>query len=146
MRSGRTRGSGRSCSRTRRVRTRPSPAQWSALEYGCHVRDVFRLFDERLRLMLAEDDPQFANWDQDATALAERYDEQDPVTVAREIEEAGETLAARFDTVTGEQWQRTGTRSDGAHFSIDSFSRYLLHDPVHHVYDVEAGYAIIPPT
>jgi hypothetical protein len=36
------------------VRQRPSPGTWSALEYGCHVRDVLRLYDRRLRLMLAE--------------------------------------------------------------------------------------------
>src|SRR5262245_20693039 len=37
------------------VRTRPSPERWSPLEYACHVRDVFRIFDERLRLMLTVD-------------------------------------------------------------------------------------------
>ena len=36
---------------------RPRPDRWSALEYGCHVRDVFRLYDYRLGLMLTEDDP-----------------------------------------------------------------------------------------
>ena len=35
------------------------------------------------------------------------------------------------------------SRSDGAAFTIDSFSRYLVHDPVHHVWDVERGYRVI---
>ena len=52
------------------VGARPEPAVWSPLEYGCHVRDVYVLFDERLELMLAEDEPTFANWDQDETAVA----------------------------------------------------------------------------
>src|SRR5689334_19017896 len=60
------------------VRERPSADKWSALEYGCHVRDVFVLFNERLRLMLENDDPTYQNWDQDATAISERYSEQDP--------------------------------------------------------------------
>jgi hypothetical protein len=34
--------------------TRPSDDRWSALEYACHVRDVFRLYDERLEMMLTE--------------------------------------------------------------------------------------------
>ena len=33
-------------------------------------------------MVLATDDPTFATWDQDATAVPERYAEQDPVTVA----------------------------------------------------------------
>ena len=117
------------------VRTRPAPDRWSPLEYGCHVRDVLRLYDERLQLMLTQDDPLYANWDQDATAIAERYGEQDPVEVAAELTEAAQTIAARFAAVTGDQWQRTGNRSDGAKFTVETFARYFVHDPVHHLYD-----------
>jgi hypothetical protein len=120
------------------VRRRPSDDRWSALEYACHVRDVFRIYEGRLALMVAQDGPTFPNWDQDATAIEDRYDEQDPAGVSAELGEAAEALAAAFDSVTEDQWARTGRRSDGAHFSIDSFSRYLVHDPVHHLYDVRA--------
>ncbi|MEV4558962.1 DinB family protein [Kitasatospora sp. NPDC049285] len=118
------------------LRERPGPDTWSDLEYACHVRDVFRLFDQRLALVLGEDDPTFANWDQDETAVAERYGEQDPARVAVELAEAAEQLARSFEAVEGPQWQRTGTRSDGARFTVESFSRYLIHDPVHHLHDV----------
>ncbi|HSN12624.1 MAG TPA: hypothetical protein VLS51_11005, partial [Propionibacteriaceae bacterium] len=50
------------------VRARPAPMTWSPLEYACHVRDVNRTMDGRLKLMLAEDGARFENWDQDATA------------------------------------------------------------------------------
>ena len=109
---------------------------WSPLEYACHVRDVFRLYDERLRLMLAETDPLFPNWDQDETAVAQRYAEQDPAGVASQLATAAETLASHFDEVREEQWQRRGRRSDGARFTVASFARYFIHDPVHHLYDV----------
>ncbi|MGK5499041.1 DinB family protein [Streptomyces sp. URMC 125] len=118
------------------VRERPAPDVWSPLEYACHVRDVFRIFDERLRLMLTGDDPAFPDWDQDATAVAERYGEQDPRRVAGELSEAGEALAARLAAVAGEQWERTGTRSDGSRFTVESLARYMIHDPVHHLHDV----------
>lgn len=118
------------------VRTRTVPDRWSVLEYGCHVRDVFRLFDHRLRRMLDEDDPLFVNWDQDATAIDDRYGEQDPALVAAEVIPAADALAARFDTVTGDQWQRPGRRSDGAQFTVETFARYLMHDPVHHLWDI----------
>jgi hypothetical protein len=115
------------------VHRRPRPHHWSPLEYACHVRDVFRIYDHRLTRMLTEDDPTYLNWDQDATAVDERYREQDPAIVATELSDAAEQLATRFDHVQGEQWLRTGNRSDGAHFTIDTFSRYLVHDVVHHV-------------
>jgi hypothetical protein len=116
------------------VRARPD--RWSTLEYAAHVRDVFRLYHQRLRLMLDTDDPLFANWDQDATAIAERYGEQDPVVVAGELVAAAEGLAAVFDAVTGDQWERPGRRSDGASFTVETFARYMIHDPVHHLWDV----------
>jgi DinB superfamily len=118
------------------LRVRPRPDRWSHLEYACHVRDVYRVYDGRLALMLTEDGPHYPNWDQDATAEAERYAGQSPARVAEELAAAGGELAAGFDTVTGEQWRRTGFRSDGAAFTVDTFARYFIHDPVHHLYDV----------
>jgi hypothetical protein len=118
------------------VATRPSLSVWSPLEYACHVRDVFRLYDHRLERMLTEEDPLYPNWDQDATAISERYGEQDPIRVAEELGNAGESLAARFERVRDEEWHRSGRRSDGAHFTVETFARYLIHDPIHHLYDV----------
>ncbi len=73
------------------VRARPGPAVWSRLEYGCHVRDVHRTMAGRVRLLLDEDAPTFPNWDQDATAVAERYAEQEPSRVASELAEVPRT-------------------------------------------------------
>lgn len=117
---------------------RTSVDRWSLLEYGCHVRDVYRLYLFRLNLMLNEDGPHYPNWDQDATAIEENYGGQDPVTVTGELIAAAEELAARFDGLSGDQWTRTGYRSDGAAFTVESFARYLLHDPEHHLWDVRS--------
>jgi hypothetical protein len=118
---------------------RPSPDRWSTVEYACHVRDVGELFEARLRLMLAEDDPLFANWDQDATAVERRYAEQSAEEVAPELDDALTSLAESFDAVAPEEWSRTGRRSDGASFTVASFARYLLHDVEHHAWDIERG-------
>jgi DinB superfamily len=123
------------------VRIRPRPAVWSPLEYGCHVRDVFRIFAVRLDLMLTEDDPLFANWDQDQTAITERYGEQDPAVVSLELAESAEELADAFDAVAGDQWERTGRRSDGANFTVETFARYFIHDPIHHLHDAGVPFA-----
>lgn len=125
------------------AKRRPSEDVWSALEYACHVRDVFSVYDMRLERMLAEEDPLYPNWDQDETAIEQCYGEQDPLRVSDELEEAGARLAGRFDAVSGVQWERTGRRGDGAQFTIESFARYMIHDPVHHLYDVERGLGIL---
>ncbi|WP_382307568.1 DinB family protein [Herbiconiux sp. UC225_62] len=118
------------------VAVRPDESTWSDLEYAAHVRDVFRTFLVRLELMLDEDDPEFANWDQDATAVEERYNEQDPAVVAVELAEAAEALALGFESVPDDAWERKGFRSDGSTFTVDTLARYMVHDPVHHLHDV----------
>lgn len=118
------------------VTDRTRPEAWSAAEYACHVRDVFRIFDERLRLMLSVDQARFANWDQDETALTERYAEQQPADIGPALAAAGRQIADDFDGVRGGQWDRVAERSDGARFSTTSFGRYFLHDIEHHLHDV----------
>ncbi|MCU1547047.1 MAG: DinB family protein [Homoserinimonas sp.] len=118
------------------VRTRPDDHTWSPLEYAAHVRDVNRVYAQRLQRFLVELNPEFQNWDQDASALADRYNEQNPLTVANELAEAAEAVAAGFEGVPDDAWARTASRSDGAKFTLGSFARYFLHDLVHHRWDV----------
>jgi hypothetical protein len=121
------------------VRRRPGPAVWSPLEYGCHVRDVHRTMLGRVSLMLDEHEPSFLNWDQDATAVAERYAEQDPARVAAELGAAADAVAQLYEGVSGARWDRPGVRSNGSSFTVASLGRYHLHDVVHHLHDVAAG-------
>lgn len=119
------------------VAGRPDDETWSPLEYAAHVRDVHRIYRERLGLMLANDDPLFPNWDQDVTAVEERYAEQDPAVVSAELVAEAAAIADAFDGVQGAQWQRRGRRSDGAAFTVATISKYYLHDVQHHLHDVE---------
>ena len=115
---------------------RPQPDVWSALEYGCHVRDACIVFGTRLASMRHVDDPQFANWDQDQTAVESRYDEQDPATVSVELVEAAADVAAIYAGVGDDQWQRPGRRSNGSVFTVETLGVYHLHDVVHHLHDL----------
>src|SRR3954470_3526748 len=83
------------------VTERPDDHSWSPLESACHVRDVNRKFTERLALMLEQDEPSFANWDQDVTAVEDRYDLQDPAVVGPQVVEAAEVVARQYDALAG---------------------------------------------
>jgi hypothetical protein len=118
------------------VETRPAPRVWSPLEYGAHVRDVLGLTTQRVELMLTAEDPTFANWDQDETALAQRYAEQDPEQVAEDLEAAAQRLVGLVAEIEPAAWERTGTRSNGSAFTVLTLLQYGLHDVVHHLWDV----------
>jgi DinB superfamily len=118
------------------VSARPQPDVWSPLEYGAHVRDVYRLYDARLAQMLSEDTPTFDNWNQDETAIRKRYKEQDPEVVADELEAAAQRFVAQIQALKPEQYVRHGIRSDGAEFTVVTLIQYFLHDVIHHLWDV----------
>ncbi|MFE3195095.1 DinB family protein [Nocardia sp. NPDC059240] len=135
---------------------RPDDSTWSTLEYAAHVRDVCRIFTHRLDIartggarpgpVIAAYDttvtvgdngiPMFANWDQDATALAADYAAAETATVAAELADAAETAARAFEAVPVAERDNAALRSNGSAFTIDSMARYFLHDLVHHVHDV----------
>ena len=116
---------------------RPNESTWSTLEYACHVRDVYRIYRTRIERMLTEDDPLFEYWDQDAAAIAHSYEQQAPEVAAAELARAAESMASALDGVSGPSWLRPGRRSDGASFRIGTLVRYMIHDPIHHAWDVQ---------
>lgn len=119
-----------------RVAVRPAPQVWSALEYACHVNDVHALFAQRGKLIQDSVDPAFVDWNQDETALQKRYWEADPAEVAARIEEGARTAASVFTDLSPEQWSRSGRRSNGSVFTMETLGLYYLHDIEHHLYDV----------
>jgi hypothetical protein len=115
---------------------RSDPRRWSALEYGCHVRDACIVFGARLAAMRGMDDPVFADWDQDHTAREDRYWAQDPAAVSAELALESERIATDFGTVRSAERDRPGRRSNGSVFTVDTLGRYFLHDLEHHAHDV----------
>ena len=122
------------------ARTRPAAGVWSPLEYTCHVRDVCDVMRGRVEQILAAgggEPVRFANWDQDATAIEKAYWSADSEVVRGEVERAFEQAAAAFDRPAGEQWSWRAIRSNGSEFTTLTLGQYLVHDLVHHLWDVK---------
>ena len=120
------------------VTARPEPHVWSPLEYACHVHDVHQLFHERATAMIVEDRPHFASWDQDATAVEKRYADQVPAIVGPTLVASAYAVGDVYATVSGDDWDRQGFRSDGAVFTLATLGRFHYHDVFHHLHDVAA--------
>jgi len=126
-----------------RVTTRPDPATWSALEYGCHVRDVYELMSYRFDRLRREEHPEFEEWHPDDRAAAGDYARQNPDDVIARLLENGARLAGIAESMSEADWARRGSRADGLEFTAGWLSTYLTHDVAHHVHDVEVGLAAI---
>ena len=86
--------------------------------------------------MMTEHEPHFANWDQDATAVERRYDQQVPAIVGPTLVASAYAVGDVYASVPDDDWGRKGIRSDGSVFNIASLGRYHLHDIEHHLHDV----------
>ncbi|MGB6278536.1 MAG: DinB family protein, partial [Rhodococcus sp. (in: high G+C Gram-positive bacteria)] len=53
-----------------------------------------------------------------------------------ELGDAARTVADDFAAVAPEDRHRTGRRSDGSNFTVESLAAYYIHDPIHHLWDV----------
>ena len=117
------------------LQRRPAPDVWSAIEDAAHVRDVFVLFDRRVAAIVEYDDPVLEVVDHDAVVAAGDYDRLGASVVADELAAAADGLAARFEGLTPEQWERSGTRQ-GERRSVLDIAQRAAHEGNHHLLDV----------
>jgi hypothetical protein len=67
----------------------------------------------------------------------ERYNEQDPRTVADALSANADRLAALLARLDEAQRARTGERRDGEVFTVEGLGRFALHEAEHHLHDVQ---------
>ncbi|MHD0282211.1 DinB family protein [Rhodococcus aetherivorans] len=116
------------------VAERPAPRVWSTLEYASHARDLIAVLGQRVRAMITEDTPTFADYDGEAEAIRRRFWAADPAAVAQQIASRTDETVKIVEGV--EDWWRDGLRSDGRRFTVAQLCQYLLHDVEHHLHDV----------
>jgi S-DNA-T family DNA segregation ATPase FtsK/SpoIIIE len=123
------------------VRQRPDASTWSALEYACHVRDVFDVYSERVQRTLTEDTPTFESMGRDERAQRDRYNEQDPGAVADQLAANAERLAGLLDDVDADDWERTAVNPypEPAPRTLLWMARHVVHEGSHHLLDVGRG-------
>jgi len=120
------------------LRTNPAPGIFSPIQYAAHVRDIERVYGDRIMLMLREDDPVFPQFNPDEEAWG-RYNELDQRALADDLEAQARRLADILAQLQPDDWSRTMTRdggSDGVHqFTVAGLASYAVHESHHHLLD-----------
>ena len=121
------------------LRRRPEQDVWSALEYGCHVRDTLLCQRERPYLTLVEEEPSFTPMYRDRRAALARYGDDDPNRVARQVEMAADLLAHAFSSLDEGAWARTCIYNypTPARRDVLWLAQHTLHEGEHHLADIE---------
>jgi len=117
---------------------RPQPDVWSAVEYGCHVRDAMFNLRDRIVVGLAEDNPTPKAMFTDLRIAAGLYAREQPQQLATEIEVAAGLLGRTVAALDASQlarpifygWPRATTRT------LLWVAAQALHEAEHHLADV----------
>ena len=125
------------------LRTRPAEGVWSALEYACHVRDVFLVQRDRLYTALVEDTPTFTPMYRDQRVTLARYNAQDTEEVAEQLATAARLIAQAFAVLDSVQLQRRCIYNFPAPTarSLLWVGQHAIHEGEHHCRDIERGIA-----
>ena len=127
----------------RRLRARPAPSTWSAIEYTAHLADVLRELNSAVVTMLRQDRPTItSDFDPDLAAEERGYAARSSEQVLQDLESAAAETVDTVADISAEDWGRTATFSFGDR-DVLAIIRNAVHEGSHHLRDVREGLAAI---
>jgi hypothetical protein len=127
------------------LRRRPEPDTWSAVEYLCHLRDVYMTTTIRLHRARTEALPVVEPMLNDLRARRFRYADSDVPAVLGELAAAVAGVADELRRVGPDGWDRRVLRRPGEERTVGWLLRHAAHEGRHHLADVERGLRAGPP-
>lgn len=115
---------------------RPRLDRWSAMEYGCHVRDLTAATARNLELVLLVDCPPLQPIDATTMLVTGSYHAQDPHAVTQDLRYAVQELAGLIQRHSEAALCRVGAEA-GRFRSGLVLCRWLLHELRHHLVDAQ---------
>ena len=100
------------------LKTRCEPGKWSIHEVICHLADFELVYTDRIKCILAEDNPTLPGRDPDAFAETLTYDSRHIATELNLIEAIRKHTAEILRTLSSDQWEFTGTHSVDGPLSV----------------------------
>lgn len=122
------------------LRTNPTIDVWSPLQYGMHVRDMLRVFGDRILLAIRDDNPTVPWFDPGAEGWR-RYNEMNPSDVAAEVDRQAERLAVILEDCQESDWDRRAMRDGVDSFTVAGMACFAVHEAHHHLLDADGELA-----
>jgi len=110
---------------------RPAPNEWSAREVAHHLADSETMSTVRLRRLIAEHEPVIQAYDE--AEFARRLHYERPIETSLAVFAAVRSSNVQLlETLSDDEWQRTGTHSDDGPYSVETWLRiYAAHGHDH---------------
>jgi hypothetical protein len=120
------------------LRRPQQPGKWSAIEIACHLRDIDRLYAERVSKAASSERPTFWMMDNARVALELRYREAEPGAVLKEHRRRREGLLALLGSLPHPSWQRIGLHPKRGELTIEQLAGVIADHDDNHLRQLEA--------
>jgi hypothetical protein len=127
------------------LRRRPRLGTWSALEYICHLRDVYITSTIRVHRARTEDRPALEPMLNDLRARRFRYNEYAIGGVLDELAACVSGFCEEINRLTQSDCERTVTRLRGEERTARWLVRQAAHEGQHHLQDIRDCLSVPAP-
>jgi uncharacterized damage-inducible protein DinB len=126
------------------ITRKPEEKEWSILDTVIHVRNVAMFaYGLRIRRLVHEVDPLFANYHEDSDRLADMKQSQPVREVVEMIAAEHRAISQILSLLSEEAWERSGRHSESGRLSIDFLARRLADHAEEHVQQIRDTYGTL---
>lgn len=115
----------------------PIAGKWSTRQVVCHIADFEPVYADRMKRVIAENQPTFCGGDPDVFAARLAYDQRDLEEELQLIETVRRQMARILKTLSPEDFQRTGNHSEDGSISLETLVRRITSHIPHHIRFIE---------
>jgi hypothetical protein len=111
----------------------PIPGKWSTRQIICHLSDFEPVYADRMKRVIAEDNPPLRGGDPDVFAAKLAYDARDIEEELSLIEAVRNHTARILKTLPDDVFQRTGIHSSDGPLTLETLLKRITGHIPHHV-------------
>ncbi|MEZ6064960.1 MAG: DinB family protein [Planctomycetaceae bacterium] len=111
----------------------PIPGKWSTRQIICHIADFEPVYADRMKRVIAEEQPGLPGGDPDLFAAKLAYDARDLEIELQMIEAVRAHTAAILERQPPEAFQRTGLHSRDGALTLETLLKRITNHITHHV-------------
>ena len=119
------------------VLARPIAGKWSTLEVICHIADFEIVYADRLKRVLAENEPTMFGGDPDGFAARLAYHDRDLAEELAVIESVRASTARILRTLKDEDFARIGQHNEAGPLTLEKLLTNVANHATHHAKFVE---------
>jgi uncharacterized damage-inducible protein DinB len=112
---------------------RPIPGKWSTRQVICHLADFELVYADRMKRVIAENEPTMFGGDPDLFAARLAYDHRDVAVELDLIEAARRQMGAVLRSLTPEDFQRRGNHSEAGPITLEKLLTNITNHIPHHL-------------